>query len=214
MLELLMKGGPVMIPIALCAIAATVIVVERFLFFYSLRKEDDALMPKLRASVKGGRFDEAAAICDGSSSPFATLVRAGIDFRDMEESDIKEAVMNAANREVPRLERYITALGTIANISTLLGLLGTVTGNIRAFGVLAASGAMGNPALLAGAIAEALVTTASGLIVSIPATIFYNYFVTRANKTIVDLESSTGDLVLMIVARRSKRGEPEAGRAL
>jgi biopolymer transport protein ExbB len=133
----------------------------------------------------------------------------------MEEADIKEAVMNAANREVPRLERFIDTLGTIANISTLLGLLGTVTGNIRAFGVLAESGAMGNPALLAGAIAEALITTAAGLIVSIPATIFYNYFVTRANKTIVDLESSTSDLVLMIVARRAKDGaRVEAGRAL
>jgi biopolymer transport protein ExbB len=75
---------------------------------------------------------------------------------------------------------------------------------------------MGNPALLAGAIAEALITTAAGLIVSIPATIFYNYFVARANKTIVDLESSVGDLVLLIVQRRSGASgqKPEAGRAL
>lgn len=215
MLELFVKGGPVMYPIALCALAATVIVVERFLFFRSLAKEDAALLPKLRTSVQAGRFEEATGLCAASASPFATLVRAGIDFRDMEEADIKEAVMNAANREVPRLERFIDTLGTIANISTLLGLLGTVTGNIRAFGVLAESGAMGNPALLAGAIAEALITTAAGLIVSIPATIFYNYFVTRANKTIVDLESSTSDLVLMIVARRAKTvSKAEAGRAL
>lgn len=216
MLELFVKGGPVMIPIALCALAATVIVVERFLFFRSLKKEDALLVPKLRAAVREGRFEEAAGLCDASASPTASLARAGLDYRDLEEADIKEAVMNAANREVPRLERFIDALGTVANISTLLGLLGTVTGNIRAFGVLAASGAMGNPALLAGAIAEALITTAAGLIVSIPATIFYNYFVSRANKTIVDLESSVGDLVLLIVQRRSGASgpKPEAGRAL
>ncbi len=213
MLELLMKGGPVMIPIALCALAATVIVVERFLFFRALRKEDAVLVPKLRTEVREGRFDVAAALCEASASPTATLVRAGLDYRDLEEADVKEAVMNAANREVPRLERFIDALGTIANISTLLGLLGTVTGNIRAFGVLAASGAMGNPALLAGAIAEALITTAAGLIVSIPATIFYNYFVARANKTIIELESSTSDLVLLIAARRSG-SQSGAARAL
>ena len=77
---------------------------------------------------------------------------------------------------IPRYEHFLTPLGTIANISTLLGLLGTVTGNIKAFGVLGAGGTMGDPALLAGAIGEALVTTVAGLVVSIPALIFYNYF--------------------------------------
>jgi len=212
MFELLLKGGPVMIPIGLCALAATVIIVERLLFFRAVKRDDDRLLSKVRPTISQGRYDEAASLCDQNESPLARLVRAGIDHRDYPESDVKEAVMNAANREVPRLERFITALGTIANISTLLGLFGTVTGNIRAFGVLAASGAMGNPSLLAGAIAEALVTTAAGLAVSIPAAIFYNYFVTRANKTIVDMESSVGDLVLVIVSR----GRPgaEAARAL
>ncbi len=202
MLELFVKGGPVMIPIAFCALAATVIVVERFMFFRSIRLSDSTLLGKLQNSVEAGRFEEAVAFCAASDSPLASLAQAGLKNRDLAEQDVKEAVMNAANREVPRLERFISALGTIANVSTLLGLLGTVTGNIKAFGVLAASGAMGNPGLLAGAIAEALVTTASGLIVSIPATIFYNYFVSRANKTIVEMESSMGDLVLLIVKRR------------
>ncbi|GAB1482122.1 MotA/TolQ/ExbB proton channel family protein [Treponema sp.] len=202
MLELFVKGGPVMIPIAFCALAATVIVVERFLFFRSIRLSDTTLLNKLQNSVEAGRFEEAVALCAASDSPLASLAQAGLKNRDLAEQDVKEAVMNAANREVPRLERFIGALGTIANVSTLLGLLGTVTGNIKAFGVLAASGAMGNPGLLAGAIAEALVTTASGLIVAIPATIFYNYFVSRSNRTIVEMESSMGDLVLLIVKRR------------
>ncbi len=212
MFELLLKGGPVMIPIGLCALAATVIIIERLLFFRAVNRDDSRLLTAVRPVIARGGFEEAASLCDKSESPLARLLRAGIEYRGLSEGDVKEAVMNAANREVPRLERFITALGTIANISTLLGLFGTVTGNIRAFGVLAASGAMGNPALLAGAIAEALVTTATGLAVSIPAAIFYNYFVTRANKTIVEMESSVGDLVLVIVARGRSGGE--APRAL
>ena len=91
-------------------------------------------------------------------------------------------------------------MGTIANIATLLGLLGTVTGNIQAFGVLGDMGTMGNPAVLAGAIAQALVTTATGLIVSIPAIIFYNYFIAEVNRMITEMESSVSDLVLLLAA--------------
>ncbi len=203
MLELLMKGGPVMVLIGLCALVATVIVVERFLFFRSVGKDEGLLLSKVREAVSASRFDDALAVCGTNESPLARLLEAGIRSRDLSEADVKEAVLNAASREVPRLERYITALGTIANISTLLGLFGTVTGNIRAFGVLGASGAMGNPALLAGAIAEALVTTAAGLAVSIPTIVFYNYFTTRANKKITEMESSVGDLVLLIASRKS-----------
>ncbi|WP_304223548.1 MotA/TolQ/ExbB proton channel family protein [Gracilinema caldarium] len=201
MLDLFVKGGPVMYVIALCAMGATVIIVERFLFFASLAKKQKELLPRLRQLLKAGQFEQAEALCKSTDAPLAHLAGAGLEHRSLDELSIKEAVLNAANRQVPRVERYISALGTIANISTLLGLLGTVSGNIRAFGVLAASGAMGNPALLAGAIAEALITTAAGLIVSIPATVFYNYFVSKANSIIVDLESTVGDLVLLLVAR-------------
>lgn len=210
MLDLFMKGGPVMVLIALSALGATVIIVERFLFFRAVSKEDAVLLARIRPLIKDGSYGEAAVHCERSEAPLAALAKAGLEYREFGESEIKEAVMNAANREVPRLERYIGALGTIANVSTLLGLLGTVSGNIRAFGVLAASGAMGNPALLAGAIAEALITTAAGLIVSIPAMIFHNYFVSRSNKLVVEMESSVGDLVLLI-ARNLPAGKGSGG---
>jgi biopolymer transport protein ExbB len=102
---------------------------------------------------------------------------------------------------VPRFEHFLTPLGTIANIATLLGLLGTVTGNIKAFGVLGAGGSMGDPALLAGAIAEALVTTVAGLIVSIPSVIFHNYFVSRVNRRIVEMEAHVTSIVLKLTGR-------------
>lgn len=202
MLDLFVKGGPVMYVIALCAVGATVIVVERFLFFSALNKKQRNLLPRLQQLLKTGQYSQAEELCSNSDTPLARLAGAGLEHRNLDESAIKEAVMNASNRQVPRVERYISTLGTIANVSTLLGLLGTVSGNIRAFGVLAASGAMGNPSLLAGAIAEALITTAAGLIVSIPATVFYNYFVSKANSIIIDLESTVGDLVLLVISNR------------
>ncbi len=198
-----------MVPIALCALIATIIVVERFIFFSLLRRSRKVFLPQLRTLLDTGDYDAAIALCNASDLPLARLVRRGIELRNMKESEQKEGVMNASNWEVPRLERYVGALGTIANISTLLGLLGTVSGNIRAFGVLAASGAMGNPALLAGAIAEALITTAAGLIVSIPAMIFHNYFVSQSNSSIIELESSVGDILLLL--NSTKKG---AGRAV
>ena len=102
---------------------------------------------------------------------------------------------------VPHLEHLLTPLGTIANIATLLGLLGTVTGNIKAFGVLGAGGSMGDPTLLAGAIAEALVTTVAGLSVSIPSVIFHNYFVSRVNRRIVEMEAHVTSIVLKLTGR-------------
>ncbi len=190
-----------MIFIGLCAVLAVVITVERFLFFFAVKKEYAVLIPALKDLFRKSKFDEAEALCDTASSPLAKLIKTSLEsFRGGNQS-VKEMAEYAASREIPRIERFIAALGTIANISTLLGLLGTVFGNIEAFGVLSASG-MGNPALLAGAIAEALITTAAGLIVAIPASIFYNYFVSRANHLITETESSAGELLLFIPEKR------------
>lgn len=204
MLAILVSGGPVMIPIGLCAVIATVIIIERLMFYGATKKSERDLLPRIRATIDKGHYDEAQAICDTIESPIARLMKTGITYREYSELAIKEAVMNQANREVPRLERYLSTLGTIANISTLLGLLGTVTGNIQAFGVLGNMGMSGDPAMLAGAIAEALVTTAAGLIVSIPAVIFYNYFIAEVNRMVTDMEASVSDLVLLLVSEKKK----------
>lgn len=189
-----------MIPIGLSALIATVIIIERLLFYYSIKKGQRDLLPRIKSSIDKGHYDEAAAICDTIESPISRLMKTGISYREYSELAIKEAVMNQANREIPRLERYLSTLGTIANIATLLGLLGTVTGNIKAFGVLGNMGAIGDPALLASSIAEALVTTAAGLIVSIPAVIFYNYFIAEVNRMVTEMEASVSDLVLLLAS--------------
>ena len=105
------------------------------------------------------------------------------------------------DKQIPRLDRFLTSLGTIANVSTLLGLLGTVTGNIQAFGVLGSGQSMGNPALLAGSIAEALVTTAAGLCISIPSVIFHNYFVSKVKKRVSVMEAIASSVVIQVCGR-------------
>lgn len=202
MLAILISGGPVMIPIALCAVIATAIIIERMLFFRELKSGDRDLLPRIRASVEKGHYDEAAAICDTVESPVSRLLKVGIEYREYSEAAIKEAVMNQANREIPRIERYLSTLGTIASVSTLLGLLGSVTGIIGAFGVIGGSGEMGNPAQLASAISNVLVTTAAGLCVAIPALVFHNYLVSRVNSIVVGMESSVSDLVLLLTVRK------------
>jgi biopolymer transport protein ExbB len=128
----------------------------------------------------------------------------GIEHRADEPVLLREVIMDAASMEIPRMERFLSALGTVANISTLLGLLGTVTGNIRAFGVFGSFGGISDPGQLAKGISEALITTAAGLIVSIPTVIFYNYLVTKVNHIIIRLENRVNDMVHLLQGGRGK----------
>ena len=106
---------------------------------------------------------------------------------------------SAAGREIPKLERNLTTLGTIANVSTLIGLLGTVLGNMQAFGLIGSQNALGSMDVLAGGIAKALVTTAAGLIVSIPSLIFYNHFTHQVGNIILAMETTANDIVSLIL---------------
>lgn len=187
-----------MIPIILCGIAATYIIIERLLYFKNLRKNDSLLKLQLNAVLLKKDYEAATALCVACETPFSQVVQKAISVRNLEDKYLKEIVETEMEAVIPQYEHSLTLLGTIANISTLLGLFGTVTGNIKAFGVLGAGASMGNPAVLAGAIAEALVTTAAGLFVAIPSMIFSNYFTRLVNKEIVILESSVTEVVLKL----------------
>ncbi len=204
MAELIEKGGIILVLILGLAFVATVIIIERILYFRKIQIDEEKILFRLKATLEKGHYDEAISICEGNPSPITNLMKVGLEFRDHSEERIKDAIVSAANMEIPRLERYLSALGTIANIATLLGLLGTVTGNIRSFGVLGSLGAVGDPSLLAKGIAEALLTTAAGLIVSIPTIVFYNYLVNRVNHTIIRLENRVTEMVLILVKTKGK----------
>ena len=198
MFSLIKSGGILMIPIILCGIAATYIIIERLLYFKNLRKNDSLLKLQLNAVLLKKDYEAATALCVACETPFSQVVQKAISVRNLEDKYLKEIVETVMEAVIPQYEHCLTLLGTIANISTLLGLFGTVTGNIKAFGVLGAGASMGNPAVLAGAIAEALVTTAAGLFVAIPSMIFSNYFTRLVNKEIVILESSVTEVVLKL----------------
>ena len=200
MFVLISKGGPVMVLILLLSVVAGIIIVERLLFYRRIRMDEEKFIDRLKSAIQKGHFDEALDICENNSTPLSNLMKVGIEHRSYGKQEIKESILAAANLEVPQLERYLTSLGTIAHISPLLGLLGTVTGNIKAFGVLGQFGSVGDPSLLATGISEALLTTAAGIVVSIPAIAFYNYLVGKANNTITSLENRVNDMVLFFGA--------------
>ena len=201
MIETLKSGGILIIPILICGVLATFIIIERCIYFANIKKRDVKLMSNVNSSLAVGDFEACAVACTEADTPMAQVIKKAIDCRRYEERDIRDLVEAEMDFVVPKFEHFITPLGTIANISTLLGLLGTVTGNIKAFGVLGNGGTMGDPALLAGAIAEALVTTVAGLCVSIPSVIFHNYFVSRVNRRIVEMEAHVTSVVLKLTGR-------------
>ncbi len=198
MFILIEKGGIIMLVIVLMSILAAVIIIERLLFFRKIRVDEEKLINRLKSALGKQHYDEAMDICENNPSPLANLIKVGIEHRNYQPSEMKEAINSSANLEIPHLERFLTSLGTIAHISPLLGLLGTVTGNIKAFGVLGSFGAVGDPSLLATGISEALLTTAAGIIVSIPAITFYNYLVSKVNHIILRMENRVNELILVI----------------
>ncbi len=198
MLQLIEDGGVVLILIVVLSLIAVVIIIERLLYFRKIRIDEGQTIRRLESTLAKGRYDEALAICDNNPSPVTNLMKVGIEHRDFTEEFIKARITDAANLEIPHMERSLSFLGTIAHIAPLLGLLGTVTGNIQAFGVLGSAGAIGDPSQLAGGIAEALITTAAGIIVSIPAVIFYNHLVSRVNHSIIRLDNRVSELVLVL----------------
>jgi biopolymer transport protein ExbB len=201
MLNAIKAGGLLMLPIIFCGVLATFIIIERCYYFYMIKKRDKSLALALNDKLLNNDYAGAEAACAEAGTPAARVIRKALECRRMTENDLREIVGVKMDSVVPMFEHFITPLGTIANVATLLGLLGTVTGNIRAFNVLGGGTSMGNPAALASAIAEALVTTVAGLSVSIPAVIFHNYFVSRVNRRITEMQS----LVTTVLVRLSGR---------
>lgn len=201
MFSSLKAGGLLMLPIILCGICATFIIIERLVYFMNVKKRDAVLIKDLNSSLQTKNYDACAVACVQASTPLAQVVKKAVDCKTLDEKDLREVVEAEMDLVVPNFEHLLTLLGTIANIATLLGLLGTVTGNIKAFGVLGAGGTMGDPALLANAIAEALVTTVGGLIVSIPSVIFHNYFISQVKHQIVEMEAKVTEVLLKLTGR-------------
>jgi biopolymer transport protein ExbB len=188
-----------MIPLVACALFAAYIIVERVLFFRKISKNDAGLMDALRGLIEGRDFAAAKTLCDKTGTPLARVAKKVLESRAMSEASIKELADVELTSVLPLVEKHIATLGTLAQVSTLLGLLGTVLGNIHAFSLLGKAGGLAaNPTALVGAIAQALVTTAVGLIIAFPATICHNYLVMKANRLIGDMEGASSTLIYAV----------------
>jgi biopolymer transport protein ExbB len=193
--EIIFEGGILMVPIAMCSIVALAITIERF---WSLRRASintREFMDSMRQVLRQNRIQDAIEICDKTDGPVARITKAGILRHNRNKAEIREAIEDAGHLEIPRLERYMSALATCANIAPLLGLLGTVVGMIEAFQTIQNKEGLVNPADLAGGISHALVTTAAGLTVAVPTLVVYNYFVTRVENMILEMEISSSELI-------------------
>lgn len=205
--DILHKGGPVMIPIILCSIFGFAIAIEKRWQLHKAKIDTDKFLADILSTIRKLKIQEAIGICDSVKSPISRILKSGIKKYDSSKDEIKQAMEDASLYEIPKLEKNLTALATIAHISPLLGLLGTVTGLVRCFQAIqlkSSSFAPVNPGDLAGGIWEALITTVAGLIVAIPIFVIYNYLVSRVNNFILDMERSATELVNFLSESKNK----------
>lgn len=201
MLEIIEAGGWVMLPIIACSIVATAIVLERFWALRRRRIMPHDLVSTIWQLHRNNKLTEPniQEIRDGS--PLGRMLAAGVVNRFHSREIMKDAIGDVGRHVVSGLERYLNTLGTIASVSPLLGLLGTVLGMIDIFAVINEAG-VGHAGLLAGGIAKALITTAAGLMVAIPALLFHRFFNSKVNKLAIGMEEQALRLVEVMKGER------------
>ena len=208
MFEVIKAGGWVMLPIILCSTIALAIVLERF---WALRRQricPGNLVSQIWHWANKDELDATHIAELRASSPLGRVLAAGLMNLNRDRQIMKESIEDTGRHVVVELERYLNTLGTIAAISPLLGLLGTVLGMIKIFTAINVAG-LGNQAVLAGGIAEALITTVAGLSVAIPSIMFYRFFRGRVDELVVYMEQQALKMVEILHGERSM----EAGSA-
>jgi biopolymer transport protein ExbB len=197
MYELFLKGGILMYPIAFCSIIALGIFLERIWVLRRRRVLPRDFLIEVEDLVMRRKRPEAINLCKRDNSSIAHVIRVGIENYGKKRDVIKEKIEEVGRREAASLERYINVIGTIASVSPLLGLLGTVSGMIKSFNIISLQG-VADPASLAGGISEALITTAAGLVVAIPAFVIYRYLTNKADALILEMEENSIRMVDLV----------------
>ncbi|RMF96347.1 MAG: MotA/TolQ/ExbB proton channel family protein [Gammaproteobacteria bacterium] len=194
MLEIVRSGGWLMLPIIACSVIAAAIILERLWTLQRRRVLPPDLTRQVWEWVSHNELDREHIRKLQESSPLGEILAAGLAHRSRDREIMKEKVEDTGRHVVHELERYLNTLGTIAAVSPLLGLLGTVIGMVKVFAAITAHG-VGDPAVLAGGISEALITTAAGLSVAIPSLIAYRYLRGRVDGLVVQMEKEAITLV-------------------
>jgi biopolymer transport protein ExbB len=205
--ELLANGGLMLWFILLVSAVGVAVFIERFLYCHRAQINSTEFLNGVRTVLKRDNVVEALSICDATPGPVARLVKTAIVNRDHGRERVREALEEAGLVEVPRLEEKLNLLATIAQLAPLLGLLGTVLGFIRTFSYMQSQGLYAQLSDLSTGIWQALICTAAGLAVAIPAHAGYNYLVSRVNSIVLDMERASTDIV-NIVTEAGKEPKP------
>ncbi|MBN2366631.1 MAG: MotA/TolQ/ExbB proton channel family protein [Calditrichaeota bacterium] len=207
MLDIFAKGGWVMYPLLLSSVLALAVIIERIWYLRKRKILVPEIISVLDQMKSPGDLELVKSICNKFNGPFSRIIRTGIENQDLPPDELRVTVEDEGRQEVRILQRGLVTLETVAAIAPLLGLLGTVLGMIKVFNVIETLG-VGQAKALSGGISEALVTTATGLIIGIPVYIAYNYFNHRAEAFILDMERHVIQLLNKLVRFR-KAGETE-----
>jgi biopolymer transport protein ExbB len=197
-LAVIVKGGIVMIPLLICSLISLALTIERILFWAKLKSRE--VLREILTHVEQGEFDQALKLGKTSQQPIARVMAAGIAHRNPAPAKAMEA---AAQAEIPVLKRRLGVLDTIVTLAPLLGLLGTVVGMIGSFDVMADVG-IGQPHAITGGVAEALIATATGLLIAILTLVSYNYFTARAEREMDQMEHFSSSLELQLHVQAGK----------
>lgn len=203
MFELIQKGGLLMVPIILCSVIAMAIIGERFWSLQRKKIVPPELVPQVWSLAKENKLDDVTIRRLKSNSPLGEILSAGLLNSKYGREIMKESILEAGRQAAHDLERFLNSLGTIASITPLLGLLGTVLGMIKVFAAIMSHG-VGDPGILAGGISEALITTAAGLTVAIPSLIFHRYFEGLVEAYILDMEEESLKLIEIMHGEREE----------
>lgn len=193
LLTLFADGGLMMYPLVICSLIGLGVIIAKAWTLWLAHRSTVAVLQQVEEAATAGRLDEAAEIAASTPGPAAAILLAGLRrIRNLTvaEGELEQVISTAGTIELSFLERGLVILATVANVAPLMGFLGTVAGMILAFSAIESAGTV-DPGLVAGGIKVALLTTAAGLTIAIPVNIGYNFFVTRIDKLIVDMEQST-----------------------
>lgn len=217
MLEIILKGRWVMIPLLTCSVLTWAVIFERLVSLKSAQIDTRGFLQKIGDLIRQNKTDDALLLTESTPGPVASILNAGLrkfEFlrslaRDPQEIEtgVVKAMEDQGVHVVAELERYLVVLATIGNIAPLFGFLGTVTGMISAFERIVARGGI-DPKEVAGGIAEALITTAAGLIIAVPAYLAYNAFTARVQSFVLEIEESSAQLMEAVASSIASKEQP------
>jgi len=203
----MVKGGWIMWPIMGCSITAIVLFLERSFHLHRAQIKPDDFLNGIYTNVNNGNLAEAVSICDQTPGPVAHIVRTALLYSDESPENLKQTITKAGLTEIPRLEKNLSGLLSLAQIIPLLGLLGTLLGLIDLFTVMEQHAPLVEIGALSGGIWKALITSAFGICISVPAFIGYNFLLSRVEAITIDMENAAEEIYRFLIYNRNKTSD-------